>query len=135
MILTDAGPIVALIDGAEPDHERCVSALVNLPRPMATTWPAFTEAMHLLGRRTGWLGQERLWDLLARGRLRILDVPGSSLPRVRDLMRTYREVPMDLADATLVALAEARKVTRIFTLDSDFAVYRLAGGRRFEAIP
>ena len=50
-------------------------------------------------------------------------------------MEKYRDVPMDLADATLVALAEARSLTRIFTLDGDFKVYRLAGRRTLEIVP
>ena len=50
-------------------------------------------------------------------------------------METYQDVPMDLANATLVALAEDRKLRRIFTLDTDFAVYKLRGRLSFEVVP
>lgn len=50
-------------------------------------------------------------------------------------MKRYADRPMDLADATLVALAEERKLTRIFTLDADFRIYRIKGRKRFEVIP
>ena len=50
-------------------------------------------------------------------------------------MMKYADVPMDFADATLVALAEERDDTRILTLDSDFHVYRLHGRRRFSVVP
>jgi hypothetical protein len=47
--LVDAGPLVALIDADEPDHKAYVLALEAAENPFLTTWPAFTEAMHLLG--------------------------------------------------------------------------------------
>ncbi len=52
MTLTDAGPLIALIDRGEAAHERCVAALATLHAPMVTTWPAFTEAMYLLRCRS-----------------------------------------------------------------------------------
>ena len=60
MILTDAGPLIALIDRGEPDHARCVAALTQITLPLVTTWPAFTEAMYLLGEAGGWMGQQAL---------------------------------------------------------------------------
>jgi len=133
VILTDAGPLIALIDRGEHDHERCVNTLAELRGPMLTTWPAFTEAMYLLGDAAGWRGQEVLWRLQKRGDL-IVELP-ARLDRVEELMRRYRDLPMDLADATLVALAEERDLGTIFSLDKDFKVYRLARGRAFKVVP
>lgn len=135
MILTDAGPLVALIDRKDDDHETCKAALQELTSPMLTTWPAFTEAMHLLGRRAGWQGQEKLWRIVSRGDLKLNPLDGSLVDRSRKLMGQYRDLPMDLADATLVALAEAIGEERMFTLDSDFRVYRLPGRRTFSIVP
>ncbi len=64
MILTDAGPLVALIDADESDHQLCRTVLGQLQLPMATTWPAFTEAMYLLSRAGGSAGREALWRLV-----------------------------------------------------------------------
>lgn len=133
MILTDAGPLVALLDRGEPDHVRCREALGRLHGPMLTTWPAFTEAMYLLGEAGGWKAQEALWRLLNRGDL-LVDMP-RRLDRVAALMGKYRDVPMDLADASLVALAEERGLTTVFTLDRDFRVYRLPRGKPFTLVP
>lgn len=133
--LTDAGALIALIDADEPDHERCKRALEAIRLPMLTTWPAFTEAMYLLGRAGGWRGQEALWKLIRRDDLLIATASPEAIERSARLMERYSDRPMDLADATLVALAEERGLTRIFTLDDDFHIYRIAGRRRFEVVP
>lgn len=135
MTLTDAGPLVALIDADEQDHQRCQIALATIAMPMLTTWPAFTEAMYLLGRAGGWHGQRALWLLIQRGHLQIAQPTPESGELAAKLMERYSDRPMDLADATLVALAQERNLTRIFTLDNDFHIYRVEGRRRFEVVP
>lgn len=135
MTLVDAGPLIALIDADEPDHQRCRQALDRLRLPLLTTWPAFTEAMYLLGRGAGWAGQHALWRLALRGDLDIAAPSAAANARAAHLMERYADRPMDLADATLVALAEERDTNRIFTLDADFHVYRFKGRRRFEVVP
>lgn len=135
MTLTDAGPLVALIDADEADHEVCRLVLAGLRLPLLTTWPAFTEAMYLLFRAGGQAGQEALWKLTLTGRLDIADLSRVAQERSSRLMAKYADLPMDLADATLVALAEEREDRRVFTLDSDFEVYRMHGRQRFDIVP
>ncbi len=135
MTLTDAGPLVALLDQEESDHAKCVEQLQVLRAPMVTTWPAFTEAMYLVGEGLGWRGQEALWRILRRGDLRLVETSASTVSRMERLMSKYRDVPMDLADASLVAVAEERGLTKVFTLDRDFRVYRLLGRRAFVIVP
>lgn len=135
MSLVDAGPLIALLDADEHDHERCVRVLTTLRPPLETTWPALTEAMHLLGRVGGLRAQGALWSLVLDGRLRLLELDEPVIRRAAELMQTYADLPMDLADATLVAAAEARDDPHIFTLDRDFLVYRLHGRRPFVIVP
>ena len=135
MTITDTGPLVALLDVDDRNHERCATTLRNLERPLVTTWPVFTEAMHFGFRLGGQRGTRALWGLVSGGRLTLVDLPAELIDRSAALMTKYADVPMDLADATLVALAEHRKDNRIFTLDSDFHVYRLNGRRQFDVVP
>jgi predicted nucleic acid-binding protein len=132
--LTDAGPLIAIIDADEPDHALCMDALDQLTLPFVTTWPAFTEAMYLLARAGGVRAQRALWRLVFTERLVIADLSPSAVERSARLMDQYADRPMDLADATLVALAEERGDRRIFTLDTDFQIYRFRGRQRFETI-
>ena len=135
MTLADAGPLIAIIDADEPDHASCMDALDQLILPLITTWPAFTEVMYLLARAGGIRAQQALWRLVATDRLVVADLSPSAVDRSARLMDQYADRPMDLADATLVALAEERGDRRIFTLDADFRIYRFRGRQRFETIP
>ena len=134
MILVDTGPFVALISREDHYHERCKEAFALMREPMLTVWPAFTETMYLL--RSSLQAQEAMWKMLERGAFRIVDLDAEHCTRMRHLMLKYADLPMDLADAGLVAVAERARIPRIFTLDRrDFGLYRPAGIRRFEIIP
>ncbi len=135
MTLVDAGPLVAILDRNDVGHRRCVKIVASLAAPLVTTWPAFTEAMYLVGQRGGWTAQEGLWRLVLRGTLAVHSLESGQLRRARELMRRYRDLPMDLADATLVAFAEAHRITQVFTLDKDFRVYRLHSRKAFDIVP
>lgn len=133
MILTDAGPLVALIDRDEADHQKCADCLTSLQGPMLTTWPAYTEAMYLLGEAAGWQAQENLWRIFRRGDL-LIEMP-ARVERAAELMQRYSDLPMDLADATLVALAEERQLITVFSLDKDFYIYRFGRNKHFRVVP
>lgn len=137
MIVLDAGPLIAIINKGDASHDLCVRALDQFTLPMLTTWPAFTEAMYFLGDKSGWEGQQALWRMVQKGALKIAEASTQMMARMPELMRKFRDIPMDLADASLVALAEAKRTNVIFTLDSDFEVYRLPPHYKkgFELIP
>jgi predicted nucleic acid-binding protein len=133
-VLVDAGPLVALIDRADPEHDACVDALKTLRDPLITVWPALTEAMCLL--RESWQAQKALWSRLETDALDLAPLDESDAPRMRELMEKYRDVPMDLADAALVRVAERDTLTQVFTLDrTHFSTYRPGRRRRFVILP
>jgi predicted nucleic acid-binding protein len=136
VILTDAGPLIALLDRGERHHRACVACLDELSGPMLTTWPAFTEAMYLLGEAGGWVAQAALWSLEERGDIEIAGQGQDSRRRIQALMEKYQDRPMDLADASLVVLAEDKELRDIFTLDhADFRVYRIHRRQTFRLWP
>ena len=98
---------------------------------LITTSPAFTEAMHLVHRLRGHEGQRALWAMRRTGPL---EIANPDWDRSEALMRQYRDTPMDLADATLVALAEALGERTILTLDADFLIYRVRRGRQLQRL-
>jgi predicted nucleic acid-binding protein len=133
-VLVDAGPLVALIDRGDSAHEACVEALKAIRDPLITVWPAFTEAMYLLGG--SWQAQKALWSRLETDALTMAPLDESDAPRMRELMEKYRDQPMDLADAALVRVAERESLVQVFTLDRrHFSVYRPGRRRRFAIVP
>lgn len=136
MTLTDTGPLVALVNKNDPNHRRCLTATRRFPAgPLVTTWPCFTEAMYLVFQAGGYPAQAELWRWRTAGRLSLYDLTGNEIERMAALMDKYQDQPMDLADASLVAVAERLGIKRLFTLDSDFYIYRLADGSALECIP
>ncbi len=135
MTLTDAGALVALLDKDQPQNARCRNVFPSLSLPLLTTWSAFTEAMYLLYQIGGWPLQAKLWQYVEEGILSLHSSNGVERQRIRQLMEQYRDTPMDLADASLVVTAETLNLIRIFTLDSDFYVYRIKGAEAFEVVP
>lgn len=134
MILVDAGPLVAILSKADQYHERCTKALGAMRGPMATVWPAVTEAMHLLKPRLA--AQQALLRKLAEGEVVLLPLERGDLPHIGELMAKYADRPMGLADAALVRVAERERFDTIFTVDRhDFEVYRIDGRRRFKILP
>lgn len=133
MILIDAGPMVALINADDRHHSACRTALESIREPLGTVWPAVTEAMDLLGFSLA--AQEALWELVA-SEVKLLALNEDDFPRMRELMRKYRDLSMDLADAALVRVAEREKIRTLFTIDrKDFSVYRPHRLGRFTLLP
>jgi hypothetical protein len=133
-VLVDAGPLVALIDRGDEHHQRCVDALRGIRDPLMTVWPAVTEAMYLLG--PSWPAQAALWEMVESEAVALLPLDGDDVPRMAELMRKYKDLPMDLADAALVRVAERERIRHVFTLDQrDFRVYRPTGLGRLSLLP
>lgn len=134
MIIIDTGPIVSLFDKDDQYHQVCVGILKGIKEPLITTWPVLTEAFYLLN--FSWHVQDDLWQFIQRGGIKINLLEDSNYPRIRELMKKYHDLPMGLADATLVVLGEEKKLSTVFTLDhKDFQIYRPKHKKRFTLLP
>lgn len=133
MILVDTGPIVALFDARDEAHVRCRAFLRSVRQPLVTTLPVLTEAFHLLDPAS--LGAVALAQFVTERGVGVRDLDAAMLTRALELMAKYRDHPMDLADASLVVLAEASRALTVWTLDrNDFAAYRARVGRSWRAL-
>jgi uncharacterized protein len=129
MILVDTGPLVALFDPKDWQHDRCVKALRRIQEPVSTTVPVLTEAFHMLRPESP--GSDRLREFIERGGLAVWLFDRPSLTRAFELMERYSDHPMDLADASLVVAAESLGIRKVFTIDrQDFETYRVRRGHR-----
>jgi predicted nucleic acid-binding protein len=129
VILADTVPLVALFDPRDGRHSWCVAVLKRIREPLSTTVPVLTEAFHMLEPSS--TGSDRLRDFTERGGLSIWFFDRAALTRAFELMESYADRPMDLADASLIAAAEALGTRRIFTIDrDDFETCRVRRGHR-----
>ena len=133
-LLLDTGAFVALADRSERRHADCVATLEDWSGRIVTTEAVLTETLHLVGPR--WEAQKVCLEFLLRGAFLMIPPSQASLKRVAILMEKYRNVPMDYADATLVALGEELGTDLVFTLDRrGFTAYRLNQRRHFQLVP
>ncbi|MBN8577844.1 MAG: PIN domain-containing protein [Cytophagales bacterium] len=121
-ILIDAGPLIALFDKSDSYHEQAISFLKNFKGRLFTTWPVVTEASHMLGFSVK--VQIALLEWINRGGLYLIEIETYHLTRLIELSEKFKDVPMDLADATLIVAAESNNIKEIVTIDSDFYIYR-----------
>lgn len=127
-VIVDAGPLVALINPRERHHAWTVATVAGFTEPMVTCDAVLSEAFYLLGTKTA-NGARKLCLMLDRGLVVSDFVLGEHCARVTALLKKYRDTPMSFADACLVVMAEQRTGTKVFTLDSDFRIYRQSNRR------
>lgn len=125
MIIADTGFFYALANSKDRHHPRALEALKGCAELLVTTWPVLTETCHLLVTRMGVTAELAFMGNLAEGAFKVASFGDDTHSRILGLMRRYRDLPMDLADASLVVLAEDLGHGRIFSTDRrDFETYR-----------
>ena len=120
--LIDAGPIIALFDRGDRYHYRIVDLIKRESLHLISTWPVITEASHMLDFNNK--AQISLLEWIYRGGLELAQIDAMGIQRIIDLTKKYNDVPMDLADATLIVAAETTGIREIISIDTDFYVYR-----------
>jgi uncharacterized protein len=134
VILIDAGPLVALADPADFQHDQCVESATALAKPFASTWPVIAEAAWLLRR------SPHLFRILAQAfqiqEIALYSLPAESIGWMIQFMQRYADLGAQLADASLMYVAEHERIDTIFTLDRrDFSVYRTSRNRALKIVP
>ena len=130
-LLLDAGPLIALFSRRDAGHAPVRDYLRDSRAQLLTTWPVVTEAWHLLVQSQ----RIAMMRWIKAGGVKVADFDDESSDRLIGLLEKYGDLPMDLADASLVLLAQKTGVHQIMTLDRrDFLAYRLPGNKRFELV-
>jgi uncharacterized protein len=130
-VLLDTGPLVAIYCKADQRHEACAQVLKQITPPLLTTWPVLTEAAWILRNEPKAL--ERLYN--PRGLFTIVPQDDAALGAFGDAFQRYRKLGPQLADLSLLHVAETQGLSKVFTLDRrDFVVYRVKK-RRLQLLP
>ena len=134
MILIDAGPLVALADPLDAHHRQCVELATTLLNPQITTWPVLAEAAWIMRRSQHFF--LRLLPSFANGEIAIHQAGSEALTWMVDFMDRYSNMRAQLADASLMYVAEREQIDTLFTLDRrDFSVYRTSKNRALKIVP
>jgi uncharacterized protein len=114
-LILDTGPLVALLDASDPDHERCVDLLQQITEPRLVPVCVLVEVEYLL--RPWPTAFAALLGDFDSGALELLDLPKRWLRRAGELLERYRDLHLGLVDATVLAATEMLKETKLATLD------------------
>lgn len=121
-ILIDSGPLIALFDKGDKYHEKVLEFLKSYKGKLVTTWAVLTEVSHMLDFNLNVQLDFLKWVEL--GGLEVYKIEQKNLTDIIPMMQKYTNVPMDLADATLMYIAHKENITDIVSIDSDFDIYR-----------
>jgi len=135
VLIADTGFFYALADRSDRYHTRAVAVLQTIAEPLITTWPVLTETTHLLMWRLSPLACTRFLTNVADGFCAVHALEPAHIRHVCTLMDKYADLPMDLADASLVLLAEHLGEGRILSTDQrDFQAYRFKNQKPFQNV-
>ena len=130
--IADSGPLIALFEPAERRHEAARGFIETYEGVLLTTWPVLTEVGHLLGHSID--RQLAFLQWVERGGIELTTPGAGAVALIRQLSEQYRDLPMDIADGSLIVLAIESGVRDILTFDRDFDVYRLPDRSRFNNV-
>lgn len=133
MIIADSGFWIALADKNDKHHAKADTVAKSLDESLITLFPVMTEVCHLLLKRQGVTAQLSFMQMYQLGAFEVFEIQERHKARIVDLMRQYADLPMDLADASMVLLAEDLGHGRIFSTDKrDFHTYRWKNTQPFQ---
>jgi predicted nucleic acid-binding protein len=120
--LIDSGPLIALFDRSDRYHTRVIEFLKRYKGELITSWAVLTEVSHMLDFNLKVQIDFLKW--IERGGVRVYEISQSDIVHIRVMMEKYIDIPMDLADGTLMYITNVENIKEIISIDSDFDIYR-----------
>lgn len=130
--LIDAGPVIALFDKSDNHHHNIINFLKKSNYKLYSTWPVITEVTYMLTFNIN--VQLDFLNWISKKAIEIIDIDINEIDKLIEMMKKYSDVPMDLADASLLYLAQEYKINKIITIDSDYYFYRTKNKKLLENI-
>lgn len=130
--LIDAGPLISLFNKNDKYHQKIKEFIKKYNGKLITSWPVITEVCHMLDFNIQTQIDFLTWIQL--GAVQIDNIDNQDLMRIIELSKKYSDVPMDLADASLVVLSERLNIKEIISIDSDYYIYRTINKEMIENI-
>jgi predicted nucleic acid-binding protein len=122
--LIDASPMIALFNKDDKYHTKIIDFLKIYKGILTTSWPVITEVSYMLSYNTNVQIDFLKW--INRGGVKIENIGELDIKRIIELSQKYSDIPMDLADATLIIISKRLNIEDIITIDADYYIYRTA---------
>lgn len=129
-VLADTGPLVALFDKTDRYHAEALAFIGRFDGGLVSNWVIVTEVCYLLEFSVA--AQVDFLRWMAQGGVKLVELGAPAQQHIPHAMEKYRDRPMDLADASLIALSMQTGIRDIITFDSDFDFYRLPDRTRMK---
>lgn len=120
--IIDSGPLIALFDRSDKYHSKVLDFIKSYKGKLVTSWAVITEVSHMLDFNLQVQIDFLKWCEI--GGIEVYDISQTEISNIRIMMEKYIDVPMDLADATLMYIANKENIKNIVSIDSDFDIYR-----------
>lgn len=120
--IIDSGPLIALFDRSDEYHKKVLEFLKSYKGELICSWAVITEVSHILDFNLHVQIDFLKWYEL--GGVKIYEISQNELENIIKMMEKYSDIPMDLADGTLMYIASKEQITDIVSIDSDFDIYR-----------
>ncbi|AVH20591.1 PIN domain-containing protein [Nocardia cyriacigeorgica] len=117
MIVCDTGPLVAVLNENDADHQRCLDLLERHAGPLLVPSPVLAEVCYFLETRVGPTAEARFLDSIADGEIELVELTRVDLARMAELVRRYADFPLGAVDAAVLAVTERLDVYEVATLD------------------
>ena len=133
-ILLDTGPLVALLVRSDRHHQKAKALFASLRHPLITCEAVLSETCFLMAKADP-RGPDEVLALARKGLYEIPFQLSATTEAIELLLKKYRTVPISLADACLIQMANQHDTPFIATFDSDFHIYRWGRNKRFQIMP
>ena len=134
--LLDTSFLLAMTNVNDRNHSRVLEVAKNIDDSLILPVTVLPEVSYLIGSRLGYTAMQRFLSGLVTGNVTLETVTITDLKRVTEILEEYADSRLDFVDATIVAIAERLKVTRVLTLDRrDFTIIRPHHHSHFEILP
>ncbi len=120
--IVDSGPLIALFDASDKYHKVVLNFMKEYKGKLITSWAVITEVSHMLDFNLNVQIDFLKWCEV--GGIEIYNISQEEILNIRVMMEKYIDIPMDLADATLMYIANKENIKNIVSIDSDFDIYR-----------
>ncbi len=134
--ILDTSFLLATTNTKDRNHTQVLKVARTINDPLILPVSVLPEACYLIASRLGHKAMRLFLKQLVASDTILESITSADLQRATEILDKYADSRLDFVDATIVAIAERRNITRVLTLDRrDFTIIRPKHCPYFEILP